>query len=504
MGIITCFILLPFIATNCGGGGSSPGAESDSEASSTNINLNVVLGPIVGATIRVAPLNDRTNILFSGVTEDADDIGTAGSVPLSIPLQYSNVPLYITANGGADIDADDDGIRDDEPTENNTLLEFAVPNSDDLENFRIVANPLLKFASKYALAQVDKVTDITSENVRTILRRVAKALIVADIDGDNLIDWTDITSFHPLFDKEKSRIPWDYLLEDIRRERQQYYANLDISYSRTFNMDQHTYEPVDEDSDGDWRNDYGSSFDLYFSTNKNGYTMRDIIDGMGLRGGTVTLPDDATFSYVWYHCDESGNSISETVIDDPTPPLFLQCMPSDDDMDLSVFSLVGGGVIDPEIVPVGEYSIEYHTGDGLDHQEILYVHENTSDSYLLVYPELKTDENGFLENIRLRFQSTTGEILEDPPILDGSIYVQLREPVETMNDLVRGEGFYKELPDDPAGWYIFVDSLDIFSSTIEFYPQNNGHLIYAEDLGSIDLPIYTGDGVQRSFNFSFQ
>lgn len=77
----------------------------------------------------------------------------------------------------------------------------------------------------------------------------------------------------------------------------------------------------------------------------------------------------------------------------------------------------------------------------------------------------------------------------------------MREPVETINNLVRGDGFYTELPDDPAGRYIYVSRLDIFSNVINFYPENNGHLIYIEDIGSINLPTLSGDGVERAFYF---
>ena len=335
------------------------------------------------------------------------------------------------------------------------------------------------------------------------MRRVAKALIAEDVDGNNEIDWKDITSFHPTYDKTKSRIPWDYLLEDIARERREYFANLDISYYRSFSMDPINLEPIDKDNDGNWRNDDERSFDLYFSTNKNGYTMRDVIEGIGLRGGSVTLPGSALFSYNWYHCDQDGNVISETVLDDPTPPLFLQCMPSLDDMENHLFSLVGGGVTAPLTVPVGEYTIVYKTGDGLEHQEILYVYENTDETYFLAYPLFETDDDGFLVSISLRFEDTTGNILEDPPILGGTIYLQLKEPVDTINQQVRGEGFYAALQDDPAGWYVFVEDLDIFSPAIDLYPENNGHRIYMEDIGIINLPIYTGDGVQRSFYFIF-
>ena len=160
------------------GGGGGAGDTDTSSAGGGVIQLNVVMGPIVGANVFVYPLDNRDLEIASGVTEDSEDITEAGHVSLEIPPEYSETPLLLLVIGGVDIDADDDGVRDTEPTNNDITLEFAFPTPDDLEDLQIVANPLLLFASSYVLRDLwgdETITD--PEEIRIIMRRVAKALI---------------------------------------------------------------------------------------------------------------------------------------------------------------------------------------------------------------------------------------------------------------------------------------------------------------------------------------
>ena len=94
--------LMTIVGTGGGGGGGSR----------TIIQLNVVMGPIVGANVFVYPLDNRNLEIGSCVTEDSEDIKEAGHVSLEIPPEYSETPLLLRVIGGVDIDADDDGVRD--------------------------------------------------------------------------------------------------------------------------------------------------------------------------------------------------------------------------------------------------------------------------------------------------------------------------------------------------------------------------------------------------------
>jgi hypothetical protein len=69
------------------------------------------------------------------------------------------------------------------------------------------------------------------------MRRVAKALIKEDVDGDGTIGWQDIVSFHPLTDQSKSRMPWGYVVEDIDRKMQGYDADLDVRYGKWYDLE---------------------------------------------------------------------------------------------------------------------------------------------------------------------------------------------------------------------------------------------------------------------------
>jgi len=235
------FIGLVCIVPSCvgGGGGSSSEATDDTHTDTGVVPLSVILGPIINATVRAYPLTDISHEIDSGTKQDSEDLDEAGKVDLYVPDEYNETPLYIIVEGGEDIDATDDGVRDEYPTVNNITLEFVFPTPDDIKDLQIIANPLLIFASGYVLQNVwrnnEAITD--PEEVRMIMGHVAKSLIGKDLNKngildesedvkvDGAIDWKDIVSFNPLEDSEKSIIPWDYVLEFIERIRSNNYSS---------------------------------------------------------------------------------------------------------------------------------------------------------------------------------------------------------------------------------------------------------------------------------------
>ena len=499
---VIAFGLMTIVGTGGGGGGGSR----------TIIQLNVVMGPIVGANVFVYPLDNRNLEIASGITEDSEDINEAGHVSLEIPPEYSETPLLLRVIGGVDIDTDDDGVRDAEPTDNDITLEVAVPTAAELEGMRVVANPLLLYASGYVLSNFQGESNIPEgyepatdpEAVRNVLRRVAKALLKEDIDGDGTIDWQDIVSFHPLTDKDKSRIPWDYVLDEIERSRQEYYSSLTLWYARSFHRDPGTLAPFDWDGDGDWKDDlrdeHESSFTLQFYTNKNGYTVQDLLDGQGNRGGSVTFPEGSTVSYFWgYPCNgDYGISGSEEDVNEV--PLDIRCNPNTEG---NLNAQVGGNITSPQCAPVGEYVINYRTGDDNEHQEKLYVFENSAESFFYAIPEIEVDDEGFIEKLNLRFEDKDGYILEDPPILAAWLHFQLWATVDKVNEIVREEGYYTGVFGQPDNIdeFVYRGFVSLVTPTAPLYPTNNSHKIYYEDLIGITLCFIGGDGVFRAYAF---
>lgn len=381
-----------------------------------------------------------------------------------------------------------------------------------------MANPLLLFATDYVFENIDSAATPLGgsnlppgydpaedpESVRTVLRRVAKAIISEDINGDGIIDWQDLVSFHPLTDQTKSRIPWDYVVSVIERRRQAYFATLDLHYAVTTYMDKGTIEPYDWDGSGNWHDDIvreeDRSFVLQFETNKNGYTPQDLLNGQGDRGGSVTFPQGNVVTYYYgYPCE--GQQISGQEIDVNEVPLDLRCVYSDNRM---LTAQAGGNITNPAKAPVGDYLVEYATGDGLTHQENIYVFENKEKTFFYPIPEIKVDEEGRITLFSIRFEDEEGNILDDPPILRGAVYFQLWAPINAVNNVLRGGGYYSDPFGNPSDvdTYAYQADINLIDPTEGFFPMSNDNLIYLEDLASINFWCLGGDGVVRANVYS--
>ena len=519
---VIIFGLIAIIGVGCGGGGGDGGGNGgdgggDGGGSSSDgtqvLRLDVILGPIVGGTVNVYPLTDMSNLLGSGITEDSDDIDEAGRVDLTIPEGYDETPLYVTVEGGVDIDADDDGNRDTEPTDNDITLKFVFPTPDDIEDLQIVANPLLIFASEYVLENVwnDYETITDPEEVRMIMELVAKALIWNDFDNDGevdqdedvkvdgVIDWKDIVSFNPLEDSGKSIIPWNYVLDNIERTRSNNYSRLIVYYLYTYTLDPLNQEPFDINEDGDFEESYRLAINFHSDKkdiNGNQYTLQDLLNGQGEHGGSVDLPGDSTLTYVWHEYDENGQRIEYTVENDPEPPLWIY--QTEDAEKYPIRDTTIGGFSSNKEAPVGEYYVTYTTGDGIEHEEKLYVHESRSQSLYYPFPEFEIDQDGFVESLTLRFEDGDGNAIEEPPVLGLSYYIAMWEEVDQVNSLVRGENYYEAVA---GGDDVYKYSANILSLTTPYYPTNNGHKIYYEDIKKIEIFSGGGDGVNRTSFF---
>ena len=66
---------------------------------------------------------------LQGKTTAGDSLSEAGGFEVSIYTEYLQQPLLIRSTGGFDIDADDNGIEDEEPTANDIEFDFIVPSA---------------------------------------------------------------------------------------------------------------------------------------------------------------------------------------------------------------------------------------------------------------------------------------------------------------------------------------------------------------------------------------
>ncbi|PLX92195.1 MAG: hypothetical protein C0621_09930 [Desulfuromonas sp.] len=464
------------------------------------LGLNVVLGPIIGAEITVSPLYSHDEVILSGTTQDDEDLDRAGWVQwdqYEMPEGYNETPLYLVVTGGVDIDANDDRVRDPVPTPNDIRLEFVLPTTDELSDLQIIANPLLEYANRYVFINTYNETERTPEEIRTILRRIAKSLIREDVDGDGEIGWKDILRFHPLADQNKTRVPWDKVIDDIYRRRNNYFAEFAVRYANRDIIDKSSLKPLGYNSDETFNDNTSSTFWLLFSTNKNGYDLCDLYESQGLLGGSVILPDSYKISY----------SNSEGVYYDiGTPPLYTQIMPSEEKntcFDCIANAAVGGDIIDPKVAPPGPYEIYYSTVDGLSHSETMYVYENSNVNDYYVWPKVEVDENGFLDSISWQFEDNNGIQLDDPPVLIANQYVTpIFGSIKKLNTILHEPGYY--IIDEKSPFYLFDGSLNLtdLSSVENLY--NAEKKIYYEDIGQIGIVIENGDGTSRQYDFTVQ
>lgn len=486
---------------------------SGSDGGST-VTFNVVMGPIVDAEFSITTLKDPETVIRSGLTEDAPELAEAGRISILEISEITDTPLLVTITGGFDVDVDDDGVRDDTPTPNETALQFVLPSPSDLETLRVVANPLLLFATDAVFQAIDSAANpfgdsnlppdydpaADPESVRTVLRRVARAIIAEDVDGDGQIDWQDMVTFHPLTDQGKSRIPWEHVVAIIERRFQDYTATLDLHYATTTYMDRGTLAPYDWDDSGDWRDDVvheeDRSFVLQFTTNKYDYTAKDLYDAQGERGGRVVFPGGSLVSYYYgYPCE--GQQFGGQESDVNEVPLDLRCNYSDDS---NLSGQAGGNVTDPVNAPVGDYLVEYTTSDGETHQENIYVFENSEQAFFHPVPELTVDDQGRIISFSIRFEDDAGDLLEDPPILTGAVHFQMWADVNTVSRVSRAAGYYTDPMGNPSSIdsYAYQAVINIIEPTAAFYPTSNGNLIYLEDLMSVNFWCGGGDGVTRA------
>jgi len=426
----------------------------------------------------------------------------AGRVVIEIPPEYES-PFYVKVYGGADIDKDDDGERDcpidnlESCYQNDELTMYFAITTDEVP--RIVLNPLLFFASGHVLGGFDEGITYDNDIVDKINTRVAKALLKEDINGDELINWQDLSDFHPSNEdhQSKCRIPWRYVLDEVQEMRDGIFKELELNYLRGYYTDPMTQQLADFNNDGEWRDDRdthiypGSGFELIFKTNYNGYTIQDLVDGQGFRGGKVTLPGNQAISYR-YQMEEGGEYF--LVENDHEPPLhvFWWSDPSDGEGDLQAF-IGGEEIIAAENAPTGIYRVEFTTGDEIDHDWYLHVPDNTTYTEYFIVPEYELNGSGQIDRMRFTFEDSIGNTILDPPILYGLFYMN---GISNLN-IIRGDGFYD------LGEYndLYGFAPNIRNVTEWFIPMNNGHKIYYEDIRIIPIWLIGGDSVWRSFFF---
>ena len=162
-----------------------------------------ILGPLVDASVEIYTLStlDSTPI-YTATTSNDDRLDQSGLFTIPEDLVDDNELYLIKVTGGQDIDADDNGSMDDNPTANQgTIHALLTPDQIRGSRFHVsILTELLYQRLYYLLA-----ANYPKETVLLELNRRAPLVLAADVDGDGDRDADDVVAWHPARDATKLR-----------------------------------------------------------------------------------------------------------------------------------------------------------------------------------------------------------------------------------------------------------------------------------------------------------
>lgn len=267
LGIYLLFVISILNFIGCSGSSSNDTATTSSDTSKSQ----ALLGPVINADVNLYKVSDNS-LLYSTVTIDNNELSKAGSFDIPNNLIENTQYYLLEIIGGKDIDANDDGIRDNLSTIVNGTIHSVVLGSD-LLNGNTKVNPLSEITYQKLKPILNSSSKTDNNLIQTKINEIAKLIIKTDINGDGIISEKDIHLFSPKDDKGKIYFSETKLLETISFIHSGNEQNLSILAN---NLD----FSLIEYSTGD--NEYGSSINIednyLFLANYNGMKVFDITD----------------------------------------------------------------------------------------------------------------------------------------------------------------------------------------------------------------------------------
>ncbi|BAT71642.1 conserved hypothetical protein [Thermosulfidibacter takaii ABI70S6] len=189
-GIFTSLFLVLFLGiVGCGGGGGGS-SSSDRSYSWTDGSNRAALGPLSGATVKIYRLNDWSNPVETIRTN------ALGEFTVKLSELNENEFVLVEVSGGYDVDANDDGILDENPVENKSTL-YAIAKVADLKNGKVnvtvLSDSIFRFLSRMKSFFENEL--IAPQDLERILNLLA-APMVGDGSVNNTYD--KILSFIPV------------------------------------------------------------------------------------------------------------------------------------------------------------------------------------------------------------------------------------------------------------------------------------------------------------------
>lgn len=172
------------------------------------IGLNqAVLGPLAAASIHAYRLSDlETPVAGPLLADRGPELERAGSFRLELAGIPKDEWVLVTATGGLDLDADDDGVRDPAPTINLGTI-HALAKAADWRLGGLKVSALTDIAWRYTR---NLVGEVRPDELVIRLQDLAEQLVETDLSGDGVVGLRDLLVFAPADGAHRQALNFDY------------------------------------------------------------------------------------------------------------------------------------------------------------------------------------------------------------------------------------------------------------------------------------------------------
>ena len=189
--------------------GAAPTSPARIPADILPLNLNqALLGPLAGATIHAYRLGDLRTPVEGPILADGSraDLARAGTFQLTLAGIPKNEWILVTATGGRDLDAEDDGVLDAAPTFNDGTI-HALAKAADWRLGGVKVSALSDIFWRYTRNLADKVRP---DEISIRLGDLLGQFIQTDLTGDRVITLRDLLVFSPANPAHRAALNFDY------------------------------------------------------------------------------------------------------------------------------------------------------------------------------------------------------------------------------------------------------------------------------------------------------
>ena len=268
------------------------------------------IGILTDATVNIYEIeNDGKRVLlYSGVTTGGD-FSSGGHFEAHLS-ELTNDKIYLyTITGGVDIDANDDGIVDATPIDNNGTIHLFARGSDLKAQKSIkvtMASDIVYRKFKSVLSQ--NPYSITLEEIQNAIKKV----IAMDIDGDGVVNVSDLLLFNPVTDALKLTATYQRKQDEIvsaihKDDRFYYFGGVRIISSLGISVNRYDHVVFSPDNKLAYLTGYDNSVRKFYIVDINDSQNMSIRSSIVLDAHDVAISPDGNRAYV--ACDNDGLQI---------------------------------------------------------------------------------------------------------------------------------------------------------------------------------------------------